>query len=53
MGLEFIRHPQNLDVECGLRAEEDVAIGIRRAIPVVRQLGIGTDLAIVACNELE
>jgi len=43
----------DLGVECGLGAEEDVAVGVGGVVAVVHQLGISADLAVVAGDELE
>lgn len=56
MGLYFIHHSQDfrdLDVECRLRAEEDVAVGMGGLVAVVHELGIGADLAVVAGDKFE
>ena len=56
VGLDFVHHAQrlgNLGVECGLGAEEDVAVGVGGFVAVIHQLGVGADLAAVAGDELE
>ncbi len=56
VGLDFVHDAEdlpNLDVERGLGAEEDVAVGVGGFVAVVHQLGVGADLAVVAGDELE